>query len=194
MRVIAIGVLVLCSYSLKPQGQAYPAATQAISTVYLVTDETNNRWCAFRTRAVWKSRVESGSAMTVGSITYVGRRPSVIILTQTDETGDWIVEDHYSTNRTGQLQRLKRRINVIPGDRSELQTFLIKDGKAIKRGSISRKLSTLKATREPADWLPDVPIITRIDDFAFYELIGHGMTKWPQPELCIEAGEQTPRR
>jgi hypothetical protein len=66
----------------------------------------------------------------------------------------------------------KRIINVLPGDGSENETYLILDGKAKKQASDSRRLSTKEVLPDKEkDWLPNVPIVARLRDFPFASLI-----------------------
>ena len=139
--------------------------------IYLLADTEHQQWCAFSSEATWKSEVKSLSSMRVTTVDYVDGRVTTIRVTEEDETGDWIVYDHYSLDESGMLRKLKRTINVLPGDRSEEQVFLIQGEKSRKQSSTSRTLSTGKPISPSKDWLPEVPIVTSLHVFPFSPLL-----------------------
>jgi len=136
--------------------------------LFLVEDAEHHRWCAYRSESEWTSEVKSLTAMIVGMLEYSGDH-----VTEEDEAGDWTVYDHYVIDDKGQISGLKRTINILPGDRSEDETYVMLDGKPKKQASNSRRLSTKEALpgQKEKVWLPDVPIITRVQDFPFVSLI-----------------------
>ena len=110
--------------------------------------------------------------MTVATLIFSNHHLSRINITETDESGDWTVYDHYSVDQHGEIVKLSRMINVLPGDRSVLQTFWISAGKA-KQGTMSEKqLSTGRLLSSPKSvWLPELPIKTATSQFPFSRLL-----------------------
>jgi len=164
-----IATLLLLVGLLPIQGKAgQPVA----KTLYLLEDNKHQQWCAFRDEREWKTEVESLSALVVATAEYVDGRLSAVDVTHQDEAGDWIVYDHYSLDQSGKISKLKRTINVLPGDRSENEVFLMLSGTPKKESAASRKLSTGEPASKADVWLPDVPITTRVEAFPFSSLIG----------------------
>jgi hypothetical protein len=105
-------------------------------------------------------------------LAYSNDHLSKIDVTETDESGDWTVYDRYFVDDHGQLVKLSRLLNVLPGDRSVSQTFSISNGKATKIATTEKQLSTGKPVTPPkGDWLPDVPIETATKMFPFSALL-----------------------
>lgn len=142
------------------------------SRVFLLEDTQKKQWCSFNDEAGWKARVQSLRSENVAVLTYSNDALTKIDLTQTDHTGDWTVYDHYSIDGQGDLAKLSRLINVLPGDWSVLQTFSIKRGEVTKTASIVKQLRTGEIVSSPKiDWLPDLPIITNSSMFPFSDLL-----------------------
>lgn len=155
--------------------------------LFFLQDVQHKQWCAYESEPVWTSEVKRLGADSVATVDYADDRVSNIALSQQDETGDWMVSDHYAVNHKGELRKLKRIINILPGDRSEEELYMIADGKAKKQTHISRKLSTGKTLRAPEEvWLPQVPIVTRLQDFPFAALARDTRPDlWPESRKCI---------
>ncbi len=171
---------------LTPQGLTTDVGQRTTKkTVYLLQDAGNNRWCAFRSQAMWRSRVESLTANVTGNIDYVAGRVAEVGVSQADESGDWTVYDLYSVDETGKIRRLKRTINVLPGDRNVVQLFSIHNGQIRKLSSTSRVLSTMKLSKQPLPWLPDVPILASTGEFSFSSLLDSRKIKWSDGEACV---------
>jgi hypothetical protein len=156
---------------------------------FLLEDAEHHQWCAYGNESEWTSEVKSLTALMVATLEYSGDQVSKIAVTEEDEAGDWIVYDHYLIGDKGEIRELKRTINILPGDRSEEETYLVLDGKAKKQSSNSRKLSTkevLPAQQEQKDWLPNVPIIPRLQDFPFAALIsGKHLEPASSGKVCV---------
>jgi hypothetical protein len=138
--------------------------------IFLLEDAEHRRWCAYSSESVWKSQVTSLSATLVSTLELEDDHLAAVSVTEEDEAGDWIVYDHYSLDSKGELQNLKRTINVAASDTSEDETYLIRNGKAKKQGRVTRKLSTGEISPPKKEWLPDVPMVTHIQDFPFADL------------------------
>ena len=154
-------------------GQTKPPTVPAKSLYFL--NDPDERWCAFNRESEWRSEVEMLGALTTAVAKYTGSRISSIDVTTEDnpEAGDWVIFDTYSLGKDQTFQSLKRTINVLPGFTSELETWLIQNGKAIKQSSVSRDLDTLKPKPVQATgiWLPSAPIFTRLSALPFWPLV-----------------------
>jgi hypothetical protein len=93
--------------------------------------------------------VQKVGAVTVGALNYSGDHLLQIDVTETDESGDWTVYDHYVLDDRRQVIRLSRTINVLPEDRSVLQTFSISDGHATRTATTEKRLSTGELRSSP---------------------------------------------
>ena len=163
--VILAGVLLLVAGYIFGQVKA--------AKVFLLEDTRSHQWCAYNNEAPWNAAVQDAGAMTVATLTYSDDHLSRIDVTETDESGDWTVYDHYFLNDRGQIVRLSRMINVLPGDRNVVQTFSIRDGKATKTGTTVKQLSTGQPLTSPKPtWLPDLAIRTETRMFPFFSLLG----------------------
>ncbi len=164
-------------------GIALPQAK--VTEVFLLEDARNKQWCFYTIESTWKAQAQAVGAMTVGTLTYSNNNLSEIDLTHTDESGDWTVYDHYFFDDHGQLVRLSRLVNVLPGDRSVSQTFSISNGKATKTATSEKQLSTGKPVTVPAaDWLPDLPVETATKMFPFAALLEHSNLRTAS-KLCV---------
>lgn len=140
--------------------------------IWLLKDTGNNQWCAYPNEATWNTAVQGIGAMTVGELHYSGKRLQQIDVTDSDETGDWIVYDNYFLDDRGQIVKLSRTANVQPGDRSVVQTYVIADGKAKKTETTQTQLSTGKLLKSPKSvWLPKIPISIETKSFPFFGLL-----------------------
>src|SRR5579864_3291721 len=94
------------------------ASVQAkTSKVFLLEVAGNNQWCSYLSESTWKAKVQEVGAMTVGTLIYSNDHLVQIDVTETDESGDWTVYDHYLLDDHGQLVKLTRLLNVLPGNR-----------------------------------------------------------------------------
>jgi hypothetical protein len=165
----------------------FASAQANASKVFLLEDAGNNQWCSYNTESTWKVKVQEVGAMTVGTLTYSNDHLSQIDVTETDESGDWTVYDHYFLDDHGQLVKLSRLLNVLPGDRSVSQTFSISNGKATKTATSEKQLSTGKPVTSPADWLPDVSIETATKMFPFSALLSRPGLR-TSSKSCVKVG------
>ncbi|MGH9474007.1 MAG: hypothetical protein ACRD2F_03940 [Terriglobales bacterium] len=166
-----------CTLLLIPPTDASGQA-KATKKVFLVENRGRDRWCAYNKESAWRAAVNRAEALTVGVLIYAGRQLRRIDVTETDESGDWTAYDHYLLNGRGEITRLYRMINILPGNRSVSQTYLINDGKAKKTAATEKQLSSGKPliSAKPV-WLPKVPIRTRLGMFPFSSLLGRpGLT------------------
>lgn len=142
------------------------------SKVFLMEYTQSQNWCAYDDEAAWNAAVHDAQAIRVGTLTYSNDHLSEIDVTETDETGDWTVYDQYFLSQLGEITRLSRMINVLPGDRSVLQTFSFEDGEAKQISSTQKELSTGKPLSSPKSvWLPELAITKDIKLFPFFGLL-----------------------
>ena len=169
-----LAVILTFGLGLSPAGIAQSAAKK----IFALQDDEHQQWCAFTTESAWKSRVDALSAIRVATVEYLDDRPSTISITEEDEAGDWIVYDRYSLDRRGAIQKLSRTTNVLPGDRSVTEEFLIRNGKANKQATTYKSLSTGTAAVGPGTArLPDVPVLTSVQPFPLVSLLEKGRSE-----------------
>jgi len=149
----------------------YAAGQTILKRLFLLQDSGHQQWCAYRTESDWAAEVKSLSSPVVGSLEYADGRVSKISLTEEDDTGDWIVYDEYALNKNGGIEAARRTFNIIADDRSIEVTYAIKDGKAREEAKTSRRLSTKEILPSQKDWLPGVPVVTRVQDFPFFPIL-----------------------
>ena len=129
------------------------------------------QWCIYASESQWKLDVNSLGATTVASLKFATGHLQAVDLTHQDEAGDWIVYDHYELGQTGDLRRDQREIRILPGDRLVEEIYLIRDGVVDKQNSSTKSLSTGQKLTNGEDWLPDVPVVSRLKDFPFAPLL-----------------------
>jgi len=148
------------------------AAQKKAGKVTLLEDTAGHQWCAYNKESAWQKAVQETGAMTVGTLSFSNDQLSRIDVTETDESGDWTVYDHYRLDHANKIVRLERMINVLPGDRSVVQTFSISEDRAKKIQTESKQLSTGKILNDPKPiWLPQLAIRTELSQFPFSALI-----------------------
>jgi hypothetical protein len=158
--------------------------------VYFLEDDLHKQWCGYASQSQFKAEVQSLKAMVVGGADYANGRVSRVRVTETDETGDWAVNDEYTFDKNERIQTLKRTTNILPEDTSEEQLFLIENGKAVKQRSTYRELRTGKATQKTVDWFHAPPVITNIRAFPFSPLIGSKRFEiWSKGEACTHVSQ-----
>lgn len=157
-----------------PSSQASHALAKATTRakVFLLENARGRQWCAYNNELTWKAAVRSVEAMTVGALTYSNGNLSGINVTETDQSGDWIVYDRYSLDDRGEIVELMRVINVLPGDRHVVETYSISNGKAKKISAEEKSLTTGKPLASPQPvWLPNPPIEAEVKQFPFSGLL-----------------------
>ena len=157
-----------------PSSQASHALAKAAtrSEVFLLENARGRQWCAYNNELTWKTAVRNIKAMTVGTLTYSNGNLSRINVTETDQSGDWIVYDRYSLDDRGEIVELLRVINVLPGDRHVIETYSISNGKAKKISTEEKSLTTGKPLASPQPvWLPNLPIEAEVKRFPFAGLL-----------------------
>jgi hypothetical protein len=177
--------------ALAVQAQVAPVQTTH-NKVFLLGDDGRKEWCAYASDSLWKERVASTGAATVATMTFSNARLTSVEVTTEDEAGDWMVFDHYTLSAAGDLENLRRRYNILPGDRSVSETYLFADGKAKLQNRETTSLTTGEKLTAGEKWLPEVRFATRLKDFPFAPLT---MLKYSdvlsKGKIC--APGQTPR-
>ena len=159
-------IAVLCGQSAVQK----PSGKRVSNELFLVNDEQRNEWCAYANESLWKSQVDTVGADTVATLSFFETHLTSIEVTTQDETGDWLMIDHYTLGTAGDIKQLQRRANILPGDRSVSETFSITNGKAKLEKRDTTSLTPGQKLTSTEDWVPPVPIVTRLEDFPFAPL------------------------
>jgi hypothetical protein len=169
--------------------------TRTTATVYFLRDDSHGRWCGYRSESQLRDEARPlGGSPVVGEVDYVNGRVSAVRVSQTDETGDWVVNDEYVVGGNGKLERLKRTINIFPEDHSEEQVFLLSDGKATTQSDTHRELRTGKSTRDKVDWFTPPPVVRSLRAFPFFALVErHGFVFQMEPPASLKPQVPTER-
>jgi hypothetical protein len=171
--------------------QGGPGGTTEGKTVYFLKDSAHKQWCAYASESQLRTQVQSLRAMVVGGVDYVGGRVSAVHVTQSDETGDWAVNDDYSVDEAGKIQRLRRTINILPEDNSEEQVFLLASATPFLQSSTHRELRTGKPTQKTVGWFHAPPVVASLRAFPFAALIGGGrQDAWANGTACVPDDSQ----
>jgi hypothetical protein len=179
--ISVVSVILLAEYISAQTGQI----RQEAKTIYFLRDDTHSRWCGYANESRYKAQAGPLNAMVVGGADYDDGHIAKVRVTEDDETGDWAVYDEYAVGEGGRIQSLKRTINVIPENNSEEQVFSITDGKAVKQRSTHRELRSGKPTEHTVDWFEAPPIITSLQAFPFWTLLGRSQAIWADGEACV---------
>ena len=163
---LMIAAFTIVSATQIPDSSVQPAH----SSVFLVYDGHNKEWCAYTNESSWKSKVDSSDAAIVATLNYSRSRLESIDVTTDDEAGDWTVFDHYTLTQIGSIGQLERRVNILPGRRSVLETYTLAGEKPKLKSRETTVLTTGKKLSDGETWLPDVRIAARVADFQFASL------------------------
>jgi len=156
------------------------------NAVYFLKDDSDKQWCAYASESRFKAQIESLKAVVVGGASYSDGRLLTVRVTETDETGDWAVNDEYTCDKSGKIQTLRRTINILPENSSEEQFFVIEKGRAVKQRSVYRELRTGKATGKSVNWFEAPPVITATEAFPFWPLLGARRDEvWSRGSVCV---------
>lgn len=165
------------------------ASGSAGNAVYFLKDDVHRQWCGYARESRFKVQVQPLRAMVVGKVDYTNGRVSAVHVTETDETGDWAVNDEYALDSSEEVKTLKRTINILPEDLSEEQLFVIENGKAVQQRNNHRDLRTGKPTQRSVSWFEPPPVITSLQAFPFSPLVvGKQQAVWSGGEFCISEG------
>lgn len=166
-------------------GHRKPAAK-----AFLLENTASRQWCAYTKKSTWKAAVHSVGAMTVGALVFSNDNLRQIYLTETDGPGDWTAYDHYFLEGRGTIVKLARIINVLPGDRSVLETYAVRDGTAKTIATTVRRLGAGKPLASPKPvWLPDLPVAAKTRAFPFSGLLTRQGLRTAS-EACVQMPEE----
>jgi hypothetical protein len=150
----------------------------------------HRQWCRYARQSELKAHIRAVRAMTVGNVEYKNGRVFTIRVIEQDETGDWEVQDEYTVDGAGRIRTLKRTVNIVPEDTREEQDFLITNGKVTQRRSTRRELRTGKRTQKRVEWFQAPPVVTRLQNFPFSELIfAKRQAVWSTGQVCVPEGK-----
>ena len=166
------------------------ASSQAATEkkLYLLKAAAQQQWCIYRSETEWNCDVQRQQAMVVATVEHIRGRLIAVNVTEQDETGDWIVYDNYTIGADSQPQSLKRTVNILPGDRSEELMFQVRGGRASQLSRTTRQLGTNKPLHNADSWLPNVPVVARVQAFPFASLIAPERLKTLPLRRCVPVG------
>jgi hypothetical protein len=187
-------LLQLLATSILPLGLAFGQSGGSGSTgraIYFLRDDARRQWCGYASQSRFKAQVQPLRAEVFGKVDYRNSRVSRVYVTETDETGDWAVNDEYSVDDDGKLRTLKRTINILPEGTSEEQLFAMENGKANRRRSTYHELRSGRPTEKHVDWFEAPPVIASPQEFPFFALIaGKQQSIWSGGEVCVPDGSK----
>jgi len=155
-------------------------------SVYFLKDDLGQQWCGYASETQYKAQVRDRAAFVVGEADYADGRLAAVHFTETDETGDWAVIDEYTLDKEGNLESLKRTINLFSEDSSEEQRFTIRNGKAVQQGSMRRKLHLARASQKSVTEFDAPKVVTTATNFPFAELLGIKRDEvWSKGSVCV---------
>jgi hypothetical protein len=153
--------------------------------LFLFANPDSHQWCINRNQEHWKSQVESRQALLFSILEFENNHISLISFIEDGESGDWSVYDDYTIDANGNIRKLTRQINVIPGTIRAEQTYRIADGKAAKVTDVRHSLGDL--IRDNTAWVPEPRIRTRIQDFPFASILaGKHPEVWTKDGVCVK--------
>ena len=154
--------------------------------LYFLKDDLSQQWCAYAGETEFKTQVKDRAAFVLGGADYADGHLVAVHLTQADDTGDWVVKDDYTFDKDGNIESLKRTINIVPEDTSEEQRFIIKNGKVLPQSHVLRKLHLGKASQKSVTGFDAPRIITIAADFPFSEFLGSKRDEvWSKGSVCV---------
>ena len=168
--------------------QAAPVARK--THIYLLKDSPHQQWCSFADRKAWQAWLndEKNYSLDNAIVDLVDGGISVIKLQQESESQDSAIIDTYFLSGD-KVQRLSRRMNVLPGDTTETQIFLIQDGRPKLQSTVIRRLSNGAPLKRSQSMMPQTEIITSFNGFPFASLLDaeHVKELQAKKQLCLPA-------
>jgi hypothetical protein len=104
------------------------AGAQTTRSVYLFEDFKEQRWCAYTDQSKWSASLAVAPTRHWALVQAGPDRVRTIQLTLEADSGDWSVEDLYSFNTLGSLEKIRRRIIHESGGFIEESLFTIQNG------------------------------------------------------------------
>ena len=157
--------------------------------LYLLEVPKTHQWCTYASQSVWNAAVQKTGSAKVAELTFRGDRMSVISITETDESGDWMVFDRYLLDELGRPYKLFRTLNVLSGDRSVIEAFSLSEDKVTKLSTRSKQLRTGRNVPPSEDvWLPHIPIARRLNMLPFSDLLTRSDLRQAE-KICITSSD-----
>ena len=153
---------------------------------FALEDGAHHQWCAYSAKSAWNAEVDALESLSVASIRFSDGHVSAVDFTKTDETGDWIIYDRYTFDRSGRLLTLERRTNLATVDRGILETFVLGDGKVVR--TATSQVSLRSGARLPFQkvWAPSLTVRMSVREFPFARLFEAGIEGMKLKEkVCI---------
>ena len=141
------------------------------STIYFLPIVAGE-WCGYRSKEEWKAHASKVVWPLMGYFEKTSAGVQVN-LRQQDSTSDWLVDDKYTLDSTGQITELRRTIFYFSDDERKETTYLIQGGRAIvtQNKAFSLKTSAPLKLPLPMDEYESWKIYTRTADFPFSQLL-----------------------
>jgi len=199
-RLWSIGLILVTTG--QPQ---HPLAAKPV-TVYALLDDTKHEWCGVDDKDRWESEIARVTATTSATIQLVDRHPTVITIYYDDEpgAGDWAARQTYKLNSAGQVVSLETITNVLPGDVSQRETYLRRNGRLVRSSLRFLSLTTKQPLKDKPDWIPSlthyasasamplVALIPRVDEIRAGKSVC--VTAPPEPPgLSLRIGTFSPQ-
>lgn len=162
------------------------ASQITVRTIYFLKDDASKQWCGYASESKFKDQIRLLRALDVGAADFQHFSLSTVHWTQTDETGDWAVNDEYSLNNKQEIRTLNRTINILPERLSEEQSFIIRDHTVIQQSDEHYELGTRQTTQKSVDWFKAPPVFTEVRYLPFSPLIVSKKSEiWSKGVACI---------
>lgn len=142
----------------------------AKTTIYILEEPVSGSWCGYSSELNFHREAKALGVMVLGGAEFNEGELTEITLVQTDQTGDWAVNDVYQILRD-ELASIRRVISIIPDDLELDQAYWIDHGQPRLRSSRSRSLETGKPKANRDKWFQPPPIVNSLSEFPFYLLI-----------------------
>jgi hypothetical protein len=142
--------------------------------VFLVRDAGGHEWCAYPDRSAWND-VDWTGGFELGILDFANDQlGSIEVKTsiKQGEDGIWLVVDHYTLNAKGEFAEDRRRITDVEGNWERDETYLIHDGRGEKQSGHTHASIPDQRPSKPRAPVPNVPVITKIEDLPFSRLTG----------------------
>ena len=141
--------------------------------IFFLHDADEHQWCGYANKDNWTSHFQREDVDVMGSLMYSNRRITQINMRQISASGDWALDDEYTLNPSQNLQQLKRDLGYFSENERVLESFRIRDGKAVLISRSASNLTTHKpsSSSRPIDAFGSWPIITKVTDFPFQSLL-----------------------
>lgn len=142
--------------------------------VFLVRGAGGHGWCAYPDQSAWND-VDWAGGSQGGILDFANDRLASTEARTTIKQGEdriWLVVDHYTLSAKGEFLEDRRRITDVEGNWERDETYLIHDGRAEKQSGHTHKSFPDQPLSKPQATVPNLPVITKIQDLPFSRLAG----------------------